>query len=373
MIKDLLRELIAIPSVNPTLAPGEGQGELAIATFAAEWLNAHGVSARVEVAAPGRANVHAEVGAGDGPTLCLCAHLDTVGTAGMTIPAFEPRVDGNRIYGRGSYDMKGGLAAVMATAASLSAAGTLRGRVTLALVADEVYASVGADDYVRRHRADACILTEPTEGQLILGHKGFVWARIRTQGRAAHGSNWAEGVSAIGKMGRVITALEMFDQEVLRQRVHPLVGPASMHCALVHGGSGISTYAQECVLEVERRTIPGEELSAVPGELLAVARAAGVEAEVSSYFSRPALLCSPDQPIVGHLVDAARKVTGALPRESGVAYWTDAAVFSSAGIPTVIYGPAGEGAHAAVEWVDLDSVESVARVLTKTAWSFCKP
>lgn len=371
MVRELLRELIAIPSVNPTLAPNEGHCEAAIAAFAADWLKARGVRAQVEEVAPGRHNVHAEVGDGDGPTLCLCAHLDTVATAGMTIPPFEPKVEGNRLYGRGSFDMKGGLAAVMGAAASLAAAGKLRGKVTLALVADEEYASIGADDYVRRHRADACILTEPTSGQLILGHKGFVWARIKTRGRAAHGSNWQEGVSAIGRMGRIITGLDLFDREVLRSRSHPLVGPASMHCALIQGGAGISTYAPDCVLEVERRTIPGEDQAEVAAELLAVARAAGEEAEVEAYFTRPPLLCSPKESVAELLSVAARHVSGQDAQVSGVAYWTDAAIFAAAGIPSVIYGPGGDGAHAAVEWVDLDSVSQVQRVLIDAANRFC--
>lgn len=372
VILDLLRSLIAIPSVNPSIAPDEAHGETAIAAFAEDWLNAHGVVARLEEAVPGRPNVYAEVGDGDGPTLCLCAHLDTVGTAGMTIPPFEPRVEGNRVYGRGSYDMKGGLAAVMASAAAIAAAGGLRGKLILALVADEENASVGADDFVRRHRADACILTEPSEQKLILGHKGFVWANITTRGRAAHGSRWDLGVSAIGKMGRIIAALEIFDREVLRLRVHPLVGAASMHCALVQGGTGISTYAPHCLLRVERRTIPGEGLTQVARELADVIHAAGENAEVDCYFARPPLLCRRDDPMVQHVRDAVATVTGSPPEEGGVAYWMDAAVFAAAGIPTVNYGPAGAGAHEAVEWVDLDSVVSVARVLTETAGRFCR-
>lgn len=370
-VLDLLRHLIAIPSVNPTLAPEEAHGEAAAATYARDWLAAHGVKAVLEEAAPGRPNVHAEVGEGDGPNLCLCAHLDTVGTAGMTIPPFEPTVAGNRVFGRGSYDMKGGAAAIMAAAAALAAEGRLRGKLTLALVADEEYASVGADAYVARHRPDACLLTEPSALELILGHKGFVWAEVTTRGRAAHGSRWDLGVSAIGKMGRIITALEIFDRDVLRGREHPLMGPASMHCALIAGGSGISTYAADCRLQVERRTIPGETPAQVAAELAGVIRAAGEEAGVNCYFDRPPLLCSRDEAVVRHLREAAAALTGAVPAEGGVAYWMDAAVFSAAGIPAANYGPAGAGAHEEVEWVDLDSVVTVARVLRDTALRFC--
>src|SRR4029077_15925567 len=146
------------------------------------------------------------------------------------------KVEGNRVYGRGSYDMKGSAAAVMSAAAALAHTNLL-GRVVVALVADEEYASIGAQDFVKRHRADACVLTEPSEGRLILGHKGFVWAEIVTTGRAAHGSRWDLGISAIARMGKIICALEQFDQNELRKRTHPLVGPASQHCALVRGGA----------------------------------------------------------------------------------------------------------------------------------------
>ena len=265
-VLDLLQQLIRIPSVNPTLVPDEAHGEAAVAAFARDWLGQQGMRAWLEEPVPGRPNAVAEVGEGNGPTLVFCAHLDTVGTSGMTIPPFDPRFEHGRVYGRGSYDMKGSAAAVMSAVAELAGTG-LRGRVLVALVADEEYASVGASDFVQRHRADACILTEPSEGKLILGHKGFVWAELVTAGRAAHGSRWDLGVSAIGKMGRIIAALEQFDRQVLRERAHPLVGPASMHCALIQGGAGLSTYAPECRLSVERRTLPGETPEQVVREL----------------------------------------------------------------------------------------------------------
>ncbi len=373
VIEELLCKLISIPSVNPTLAPEEPYGEKAIAEFARDWLQAHGVLAHLEEAAPGRPNVYAEVSSGKGPTLCLCAHLDTVGTAGMTIAPFEPRMEGNRIYGRGGYDMKGGVAAIMAAAAEIIAnPRSILGKLILALVADEEYASAGADAFVEKHRADACILVEPSEGKLVLGHKGFVWAEIVTQGLAAHGSQWQIGASAIGKMGRIIAALENFDQDILRKRVHPLVGPASMHCALIQGGSGISTYAPECKLKIERRTIPGERPEDVVKELQEIIHNIDEVAEVKAYFHRPPLLCNRDEPIVKDLRSAVNALVGKDPEEAGVAFWMDAAVFAEAGIPTVNYGPSGAGAHAAVEWVDRDSVVSVAQTMVETARRFCK-
>ena len=374
VILELLQQLIRIPSVNQTLAPEERHGEAAIAAFASQWLAARGLRSWLEEAAPGRPNAVAEVGEGAGPVLVLCAHLDTVATAGMRIPPFEPRLEGNRVYGRGSYDMKGSAAAVMAAAAALAQEplpGRVPGRVMVALVADEEYASLGTQDFLKRHRADACILTEPSEGRLILTHKGFVWAELVTTGQAAHGSRWDLGVSAIGKMGRIVTALEQFDQQELRQRVHPLVGPASQHCALIQGGTGLSTYAPECHLRVERRTLPGETTEQVMRELQEVVHRAGEEAEIQCLLDRAPLMCDHDAPIARYVRQAAQLVTGQLPQEAGVAYWMDAALFAAAGVPTVNYGPAGAGAHEAVEWVDLNSVIGCAHVLVQAARRFC--
>jgi acetylornithine deacetylase len=368
-IVEVLTGLVAAPSVNPSIAPGEGAGETKVAGVARDWLAAHGVRAWLEEAAPGRPNVVAEIGANKGPTLVLCAHLDTVGTEGMTIPPFEARVEGERLYGRGAYDMKGSAAAIMVAMASLAAEAPV-GRVIAALVADEEYASLGAYDFVRRHRSDACIVTEPANGDLVLAHKGFVWIDIVTRGRAAHGSRWDLGVSAIGKMCPIISALEEFDRTELRRRTHPLVGPASLHCALISGGTGLSTYASECRLQVERRTLPGETADQVRAELEAVVRQTGQEALVSATFARDACVCDADARVVSVVRDAVTEVVGQRPREAGVGFWMDAAVFAAEGVPTVNYGPLGDGAHAAVEWVDIDSCTRLAHVLASAARRF---
>lgn len=367
-VVELAGELIRIPSVNPSIAPEEAHGESAAAGFASAWLTRRGVKAWLEEATPGRPNAVAEVVGEPGPTLVLCAHLDTVGTAGMTIPPFEPTLREGMLFGRGSYDMKGSAAAIMLAAAELNRE-PFRGRLLLALVADEEYASIGADDFVRRHAADACILTESSAHDLILAHKGFVWAEVVTRGRAAHGSRWDLGVSAVARMGRVIAALDRFDHETLRARVHPLVGPASMHCAMVQGGVGLTTYAPECRLKIERRTLPGETPQQVLEEIAAVVRQAGEEAEILPLFERPPLTADSESPIARCVRAGAMEVTGKAPAETGVAYWMDAAVFAGAGIPAVNYGPDGAGAHEAVEWVDVASLVTCARVYVECARS----
>jgi acetylornithine deacetylase len=368
-VLETLQLLIATPSVNPTLAPSEGKDESAIAEVIRIWFSEHGVDSWLEEAAPGRPNTVARTGTGSSPTLVLCAHIDTVSTEGMTIPPFDPRVEGNRVYGRGSYDMKGGAAAILCAMAKL-AQENLNGTVLAALVVDEEYASLGSQHFVANHKADACIVTEPSEGRLILGHKGFIWARVITEGHAAHGSRWDIGVSAIARMGRIVAALDEFDRTTLRARTHPLLGPASQHCATIKGGAGLSTYAPSCTLEVERRTLPGETPAQVLDELRGVIAAVREEATVTLLLDRPPLVCPREARIAQCVRDAATQLHGCAPEESGVAFWMDAALFAAAGIETVNYGATGAGAHEAVEWADLDSVVACANILTGAARQF---
>jgi acetylornithine deacetylase len=369
-VLETLQLLIATPSVNPDLAADEGAGEAKIARVIRDWFSQRGMESWLEEAAPGRPNAIARIGSGDTPTLILCAHIDTVSAAGMTIAPFDPRVEGNKVYGRGSYDMKGGAAAILCAMAKL-AKENLKGTVIAALVADEEYASIGAQHFVAHHKADACVVTEPSEGRLILGHKGFVWAEIATEGRAAHGSRWDLGVSAIARMGRIIVALDEFDRTTLRARTHRLVGSASQHCATVHGGTGLSTYAPSCTMQVERRTLPGETTAQVLNEIRSVIASASEEATIRLLLDRPPLVCSREARIAECVRNAAAKIHGRAPEEAGVAFWMDAALFAAAGMETVNYGAAGAGAHEAIEYADLDSVVNCAAVLAETARSFC--
>ena len=369
-VLETLQLLIATPSVNPDLAPDENAGEAKIAAVIRDWFTARGIESWLEEVAPGRSNAIARIGTGSAPTLILCAHIDTVSTSGMTIPPFDPRVEGNKVYGRGSYDMKGGAAAILCAMAKL-ANENLNGTVIAALVADEEYASIGAQHFVAHHKADACVVTEPSEGRLILGHKGFVWAEITTEGRAAHGSRWDLGVSAIARMGRIIAALDEFDRTTLRARTHPLVGAASQHCATVHGGAGLSTYAPSCTMQLERRTLPGETTAQVLDEIRGVISATGEEASIKLLLDRPPLVCPREARIAECVRNAATKIHGRAPEEAGVAFWMDAALFAAAGMETVNYGAAGAGAHEAIEWADLDSVVTCAAVLAETARNFC--
>ncbi|MBS0654437.1 MAG: ArgE/DapE family deacylase [Verrucomicrobia bacterium] len=368
-IEKLLCDLIRIPSVNPHLTEDKESNEMNLALFVRDWLISHTIKAHIEEVEPGRPNVYAEIGDGDGKTLCFCAHLDTVGVQEMTIPPFEPTIEDKRMYGRGSCDMKGGLAAVLSAAAALATTG-VKGKLILALVCDEEYASIGADDFVKRHRADGCILTEPSDLKIVMAHKGFLWAKVTVPGKSAHGSRWDIGESAISKMGSILVALDEFDKKVLRQRSDSLVGPASMHVSLINGGSGISTYASSCTVHIERRTLPSEERHEVQEEIERKIHKACPDAEIEWYFHRPSMYCDPEEPIAKSVKTAFQEVLGREGECSGFGVWTDAAIFQQAGIPTVNIGPIGFGLHEPVEWVDIDSVVQTASILFHAANSF---
>jgi acetylornithine deacetylase len=362
----LLQDLVKIPSVSPSLAPDEGTGEGEVAAFAVDWLKARGIEAWIDDVAPGRPNAVGRIVSGTGPTLVLYGHTDTVQTSNMSIPPFEPRIEGDRMYGRGSYDMKCGVAAVLIAAERLARRGDLGGTVLLALVSDEEHASIGAQAFVEKYAADGCIIAEPTDGKMISGHRGFAWVDVEVKGRAAHGSRWNEGISANTEAGKLLVAFDAFDRNVLRARTHPLVGPASMHPAVVRGGAGLSTYAPSCLIQLERRSIPGETEAQIVDELEAIVREAGVSATVRSTLFRAPMICPPG----ARVREALMSAIGGPVEEVGSWGWMDAALFDAMGIPTIVYGPSGEGAHAAVEWVDLPSVERCAEIYYRAALDF---
>ncbi|HET7265375.1 MAG TPA: ArgE/DapE family deacylase [bacterium] len=375
---ELAERLVAVPSVNPLLVP-DGEGEAEIATTLAAACRALDLEVTLPEALPGRPNVVAVLRGADprrGRSLMLNGHTDTVGAAGMEAP-FSPERRGDRLYGRGAYDMKASLAAMVGAVAALREAGIVPlGDVVLTFVIDEEYLSAGTEAVARRCRTDGAVVTEPTAMRLCLAHKGFVWARIRTEGRAAHGSDPVAGVDAIAHMGRVLAAIDRLDREVLPVAVHPLVGRPSVHASLIQGGEGLSTYPPACTLDVERRTLPGEtaagaqrELTAILEGLRAVDPAFRATLEITG--SRPGLQVEPQAPIVRALEDACRRVTGQSPPHIGVAYWCDAALLAQHGVPAVVFGPSGEGAHAAVEYVDLPSVVTCAQVYAETIAAFC--
>jgi len=352
----LTAQLVAIDSVNPALVPG-GKGEREIALFVAEWCERAGLE--VELVGDERPSVVAtRRGSGGGRSLLLNAHLDTVGVAGMNAP-HAPRVDDGRLSGRGAYDMKGALAVILLAAAG---ARDLRGDVIVTAVADEELASIGTEAVLERVRADAAIVPEPTELQLAIAHRGFVGFELETHGVAAHGSRPDLGVDAIAKMGHILVALERLDERLRSGPAHPLAGTGSVHASLIDGGQELSSFPARCRLTAERRTIPGETQADVEHELHGLAG----DATVRVIASREPYEAPREHPFV----ELVARVAGTRDLV-GAPFWTDAALIAGAGIPTVLYGPAGEGAHAEVEWVDLASLERVRDVITRTAAEWC--
>jgi acetylornithine deacetylase len=355
-IVELASRLVALDSVNPALVAG-GAGERAAATFVAGWCAERGLE--VEVVGDERPSVIARRrGSGGGRSLLLNGHLDTVGVAGMTAP-FEPRVEDGRLYGRGSYDMKGALAAVLVAAAE--AAG-LRGDVIVTAVADEELASVGTEAVLERVHADAAIVAEPTELEVAVAHRGFVGFELETAGVAAHGSRPDLGEDAIVKMGPILVALEQLDVRLQQGRRHPLAGTGAVHASTIAGGQEMSSFPARCLLLGERRTIPGETLADVEAELRELAG----EATVRIVASREPYEAPDGHPFV-ELVQRAAGVSGVV----GAPFWTDAALVADAGIPTVLLGPIGTGAHAELEWVDIASLERLYDIVARVAAEWC--
>ncbi len=364
----LLRDLVSVNSMNPSLVPG-APGEAAVAEVAAQAMRAGGLDVVFQEAAPGRPNVVGVLeGREPGPAIMLCGHLDTVGVEGMTNP-FTPRVADGRLYARGAQDMKGGVAAMIAAAVEL-ARDWKRGRLIVACVADEEYESLGADALVQEWTADAAIVTEPTDLTMAVGHKGFAWIEVTTTGRAAHGSRPREGRDAIVDMARVLLELDAKDRELQTRPPSEYQGTASLHASIISGGRELSVYPDRCVLQMERRTVSGEEDSVIIREMNVILEALhtadhGFRGDSRLMTSRPSYRLDPKAPLPVAL-GAALEARGLSAAPCGMSFWTDAAILAGAGIPSVLFGPGGAGLHSVEEYVNLADVDVCRDVLMHT-------
>jgi len=371
---DLLTRLVALDSVNPALVPGAA-GEVEITQFIAGWARDAGLDVELVEPVAGRPSVVAIArGSGGGRTLMLNAHTDTVGVAGMDAP-FDPRIADGRLYGRGAFDMKSGLAAAMLATARARELG-LRGDVILTAVSDEEHASIGTASIAERYSADAAIITEPTGLEITVAHKGFTWLEVETHGVAAHGSLPETGVDAIAKMGPVLVGLEALDRALRDAPRHPRLDTGSIHASLIRGGQELSSYPERCHLDIERRTVPGETPETIVRqvqEVLDRATAAdpALRASLTLGLVREPYEIAEDAPIVEAVRRHAARALGAEPTITGGFGWMDSALLGAAGIPTVIFGPDGDGAHAVEEWVDLASVDTCTDVLIAVLEEFC--
>jgi acetylornithine deacetylase len=371
-----LAGLVRINSINPTLVPG-APGEREIAGYVARWLGAAGLDVETVESAPGRPSVVARLpGTGGGRSLMLNAHMDTVDVAGMAEP-FSGAVRNGRLYGRGSYDMKGSLAACMAAARTLAGSGArLQGDLVVAAVADEEYGSIGTADLATRVPTDGAIVTEPTSLRVCRAHKGYLWIEVTVEGRAAHGSRFEQGIDANLRMGRFLARLERLERDLRGRPPHALVGPPSLHAAMLEGGSGLSTYAAHSLVRIERRTVPGETEAAAMAEIEGLLEElrredASFIAGARAFFVRDPFEVERTASIVRTLDSAAARVLGRPAEHIGDTPWMDSALLAAQGIETVVFGPHGAGAHADEEWVDVESVVQTTEVLIETARRWC--
>jgi acetylornithine deacetylase len=371
----LTAELVAINSVNPSLIPGAA-GESAIADACATWLQHHGFDVHRLESTPGRPTIVGIArGTGGGKSLMLEGHYDTVTLAGYDGNPLEPRTENGRLYGRGAFDMKSGVAAMM-VAAARAIATPLRGDVLVCCVADEEHSSLGTAEVLTLFTADAGIVTEPMLLEPCLAHKGFVWLDVTIHGRAAHGSRYDLGIDAIAKAGHFLVALDAWARHLTGQPGHPQLGPGSIHASIIRGGEEASSYPATCTITIERRTIPGETSESVIAELTAILDRLETTVEEFSYSLEPGLVrdpfeADPTSDIVLAVLRHAEAVLGYQPELRAEPFWTDASLLDQAGIPCLLFGVSGEGAHAATEWVDIESIHKTTDILTAVIRDFC--
>lgn len=376
-ITQYLKEMVAIDSVNPGLIDG-AVGEADMAAWLAQTCESLGLEVETDDTAPNRPNIIARWrGTGVGQSILLTGHTDVVGTEGMEIAPFEPTIADGKLYGRGAYDMKGGLASILGCVMALQANNFQpKGDIILGFVTDEEYISIGTEHMLKSVQADACILTEPSDRVVCIAHRGFAWLTITVDGHAAHGSQYEKGVDAIRYMGYVLELMRFMEESVFPSHEHPFLGRASVHGSLIEGGLGLSTYPDQCTLKIEHRLLPDEKpadiLKLWQGSLAQISQdVPDFKATVSLDFARNGWEESPDSPIVQTMGQAYEKITGEKPLYEGMFGWLDSALIAEAGIPTVIFGARGAGAHAAVEYVQLEDVFICAEVMAEAVADWC--
>lgn len=357
---ELLRELIAVPSVSPEGDAGTDQtGEKRMVDSAGALLSRCGARVQVQDARPGRPNLIASFKPGGGVLrrIALAPHFDTVSVAGMTIPPFEGQLRDGRIYGRGACDTKGPAAAALAAMISLAESGALPAQHTewvfLGLAGEED-GSFGAQALCESgFQADLVIALEPTDNRVVCAHKGALWLKLKTSGRAAHGSAPQCGENAVYKMNRAVSALEKLAADFTSKK-HPVLGGASLNVGRITGGSRINTVPDGCEALVDIRTH-----SAFSGDeaLAAVRRAVPPDVQIEVLRNACPLNTDPEHPLVKNLVEQSDGISCA-------DWFSDASVFAEYGIPAVVFGPGSiRQAHTADEWISADELERGFRML----------
>jgi acetylornithine deacetylase len=372
----LLRDLVALPSVNPMgrPLPGDGVFEHQVTAYLEDFFRDLGVPFERQTIAPLRENIVARwESPGARRTLLLEAHQDTVPTDNMTIDPFGAKIEGGRLYGRGACDIKGGMAAMLATFARLvhdKPAGALN--VILACTVDEEHTFLGVQRLVREGvRADLAVIAEPTQLQIVNAHKGIVRWHLETEGRSCHSSDPGKGINAIYRMAHVLPAVEAFADWLRTSRQDPLLGSPTLSVGRIEGGTSVNTVPDRCRIEIDRRVIPGEDPLAAPDQLTAflTKRLPPMLTITCSEpcLHAPALSPAGAENFVAELGRAIDAVRGSHP-VSAVPYCTDASTIAAAGIPAVVFGPGDIAqAHTCDEWVPLDEVEQASEILYRLA------
>ena len=370
----LLADLVRIPSVNPMGRPVSGPqySEAAMADHVAAFLRRAGIDVQVDQVAPGRPNVTGYVDAGADRTILLQAHLDTVHAEGMTVDPFGAEVKDGCLFGRGACDTKGSLAAFLqGIVEALKVPGSLRYNVVFLATADEEYQFTGARYAVRVGlRADFGVAGEPTSLKIIRAHKGVVRWHLRTTGTAAHAAYPSRGENAIYRMGHVLVRLETYARDLLGRAPHPLLGTPSLSVGLISGGQAVNIVPDRCEIEVDRRTLPGEDTEDVLAGVVASLEGIQGWEMTPPHLAAGGIDVPADAPVVSKLSAAIRSVTG-IAHVEGAFYATDAGMFNAGGIPTVVFGPGDIAlAHTATEHVplaELRQATDIVRSLLVTA------
>jgi acetylornithine deacetylase len=372
-ILGLLKRLIRTPSVNPAIDRNQDEG--AIADFIAKWFRKNRrFSVYEQKVVKGRFNVVAILrGKGAGKSLMLNGHMDTVGTLGMTVKPFTPFVDNGKLFGRGSCDMKGSLAAMIGAMEALAATNErLAGDVLFTAVVDEEYMSIGTSELVKRFRADAAIVGEPTKMNIATAHRGYAWLEVETVGKPAHGSMPEKGADAIEKMARIISQLDSIRMKSNVHR-HPLLGTTSIHTSTITGGSDWSTVPARCVLRLERRLLPGEKSQAPVEELRKAIQKYSRRDKTVKATVRLIHRADPMELTDAPHISILKKNLDGIARIVGVPYWSDAAILCNrAKIPTCLFGPGDIAvAHGPAEHVKIQDVLRAAHAYADTAAAYC--
>ncbi len=373
-ITEALSDLVKINSINPSL-DDKGNGEWEVAHYIAEKLQAIGWNSSIDTISEGRCNVVCHIsGVGSGKSLILNAHMDTVGVEGMRDP-FGATIKDGKLFGRGAYDMKGSIAAILGVAKAIhDNTIQLPGSLILSFVADEEYESVGTTEFLKKYTADACIVTEPTDLDICLGHRGFGVYQISTEGVIAHGGLNKIGIDANLKMGKVLHEIDIISEK-LKAKTHPLVGEASIHVPIINGGQSLFIYSGKCTIHVERRTLPGETENDVLQQLQSMLDK--IAREDSDFKSELKQIIWRNPHEILREAPISKTLISCIPADQnasfvGHSWWEDSGLFGQAGIDTVIIGPKGGGIHQQEEWVELTSVHQLSQILLKTYMEFCK-